>query len=170
MNRDITFTGVYRINGRLVVANSLEGAIVTWRERMAGTGDEITKIEKMENTSPTTPPALENRAMMFTDICGEDGMHRQSQEEIALLKGEIAELTAKLEKSERARQDNKEIAETLCEVLDKEWSENDERIVNEMIDYMNAGYRLLEGLRKKTYVNWLIGIRDSHKPPTKKED
>lgn len=168
MNRDITFTEVYRINGRLVVANSLEGAIVTWRERMQGSGIQITKIERMENNSPTEPPALENRAMMFTDICGEDGMHRQSMEEIASLKSEIAELTAKLDKSERARQDNKEIAETLCETLDKEWSEKDECIVNELINILTTG-EPLDWRRKETYRNWLIGIRDAHQPPTTEE-
>ena len=106
MNRDITFTEVYRINGRLVVANSLEGAIVTWRERMSGCGIDIMKIERMENDSPTEPPALENCAMMFTDICGEDGMHRQSQEEISMLQMENRELKAKLETSEKIAADS----------------------------------------------------------------
>ena len=164
MNRDITFVEVYRINGRLVVAHSLEGAIVTWRERMAGCGTDITKIEKMENNDPTEPPALENRAMMFTDICGEDGLHRQSQEEIAMLKWENDELTAKLEKSERARQDNKEIAEIVCK-----WTDEDESIINELIGYVTTG-EPLEYRRRDTYIKWLVDIRDSHTPPMKKED
>ena len=161
MNRDITFTEVYRINGRLVVANSLEGAIVTWRERMSGCGIDILKIERMENDSPTEPPALENRAMMFTDICGEDGMHRQSQEEIVMLKAEISELKAKLERSEKIAADNKEIAEIVCK-----WTEEDESIINELIGYMTTG-EPLEYRRRDTYIKWLVGIRDSHTPPTK---
>jgi len=42
-------TQVYCINGRLVVANSIEGAINTWREGMSPDRPDINNIERVGN-------------------------------------------------------------------------------------------------------------------------
>lgn len=45
----VRLTQVYRINGRLVVANSIEGAINTWRECMRPDRPDINNIERVGN-------------------------------------------------------------------------------------------------------------------------
>ena len=94
---EVRLTQVYRINGRLVVANSIEGAINTWREWYNTTHvPDIRSIERMANDSyqvPTGDEALvcaEGLCGDFTDSC---------VEQIARLSEERDKLKYELEKA-----------------------------------------------------------------------
>ena len=98
-------------------------------------------------------------------VDGDTGpQHRD--EDTARLAEENDMLRHELKKKEKALLDTKEIAEAYGR-----WTENDETIVNELINYMITG-EPLNYSRKDPYIHWLTNIRDSHKPPTSeaKED
>lgn len=89
MHREqIRLTQVYRINGRLVVANSIEGAINTWREWMSPNCPDINNIERMGND-----------ALVFAEgLCGD--LSNQFVENIARLTEDKERLMSALQKRE----------------------------------------------------------------------
>lgn len=89
MHREqIRLMQVYRINGRLVVANSIEGAINTWREWMSPNCPDINNIERMGND-----------ALLFVEgLC--DDLSNQFVENIARLTEEKERLMSALQKRE----------------------------------------------------------------------
>lgn len=94
---DITLTQVYRINGRMVVANSIEGAINTWREWMSPSCPDINNIERMVNDSYSC--IGNNYALVFAEgLCGD--VTAKFIEDIARLKEENELLAYKLQKKE----------------------------------------------------------------------
>ena len=91
---EVRFTEVYRINGRLVVANSIEGDINTWREWMKPTTQDIRSIERMGNDSYQ---AVGDDALVIAEeLCGD--MTNELTEELARKSEEIEKLTYDLEK------------------------------------------------------------------------
>jgi hypothetical protein len=93
---EVTLTQVYRINGRLVVANSIEGAINTWREWMSPNTPEIQNIERMRNDSYQ---AVGDDALVCVEgLFGT--IENQFVEDIARLNEEKEKLTYELEKRE----------------------------------------------------------------------
>lgn len=83
----LRLTQVYRINGRLVVANSIEGAINTWREGMSPDRPDINNIERVSND-----------ALVFAEgLCGD---LTYQFEDIARLTEEKERLTSALQKRE----------------------------------------------------------------------
>ena len=92
----VRLTQVYRINGRLVVANSIEGAINTWREWMSPNCPDINNIERMGNDSYSN---VGNDALVFAEgLCGD--LTAQFVEDIARLNEEKEKLTYDLQKCE----------------------------------------------------------------------
>lgn len=91
---DIRFVQVYRINGRLVVANSIEGAITTWREYMLPCSPDINSIERIGNDSYQFPGSSDG--LMFSDISGD--VYPQLTEELAEKSETIERLRYELEK------------------------------------------------------------------------
>lgn len=89
MHREqIRLTQVYRINGRLVVANSIEGAINTWREWMSPNCPDINNIERIGND-----------ALLFAEgLCGD--LSNQFVENIARLTEGKERLMSALQKRE----------------------------------------------------------------------
>ena len=96
MNKnEIRLTEVYRINGRLVVANSIEGAINTWREWMSPGCPEIRSVERMGND---TYQAVGDDALIYAEgICGD--FTDSCVEQIARLSEERDKLKYELEKA-----------------------------------------------------------------------
>ena len=93
---EVTLTQVYRINGRLVVANSIEGAINTWREWMSPNCPDINNIERMGNDSYS---CVGNDALVFAEgLCGD--ITNQFVEDIARLNEEKEKLKYDLQKCE----------------------------------------------------------------------
>ena len=72
-NHEIRLTQVYRINGRLVVANSIEGAINTWREFMRPSIPEIESIEKVNSDSYQS--GGQQAIVCAEELCGEISAH-----------------------------------------------------------------------------------------------
>lgn len=92
----VRLTQVYRINGLLVVANSIEDAINTWREWMSPNCPDITYIERLGNDSYS---CVGSEALVFADgLCGD--LTNQFVEDIARLNEEKEKLTYDLQKSE----------------------------------------------------------------------
>lgn len=92
----VRLTRVYRINGRLVVANSIEGAINTWREWMSPNCPEINNIERMSNDSYSN---IGDDALVFAEgLCGD--ITSQFVEDIARLNEENEKLKYDLQKCE----------------------------------------------------------------------
>lgn len=90
----IRLTQVYRINGRLVVANSIEGAINTWREWMGTTYSEIVNIEKMCSDNYQCPG---QEAIVYAEgLCGD--ITAPLIEDITTLNQEREKLMYELEK------------------------------------------------------------------------
>ena len=96
MNKnEIRLTEVYRINGRLVVANSIEGAINTWREWNQPCCPDIRSIERMGNDSYQT---VGNDALVYAEgICGD--FTDSCVEQVARLSEERDKLKYELEKA-----------------------------------------------------------------------
>ena len=96
MNKnEIRLTEVYRINGRLVVANSIEGAINTWREWNQPCCPDIRSIERMGNDSYQT---VGDDALVYAEgICGD--FTDSCVEQIARLSEERDKLKYELEKA-----------------------------------------------------------------------
>ena len=97
MNKnEVRLTQVYRINGRLVVANSIEGAINTWREWNQPTCPDIRSIERMGNDSYQ---AVGDDALVCAEgLCGD--LTSQYVEDIARLNEERERLKYELEKAQ----------------------------------------------------------------------
>ena len=91
---EVRFTEVYRINGRLVVANSIEGAINTWREWNQPCCPDIRSIERMGNDSYQT--VGDDALVIAEELCGD--MTNEMTEELARKSEEIEKLTYDLEK------------------------------------------------------------------------
>ena len=90
----IRLTQVYQINGRLVIANSLEGAINTWREWMTPNSPDIRKIERVCNEVPIPG----DDALVYAEgLCGD--VSNQYIGDIARLKEENAKLKYELDKA-----------------------------------------------------------------------
>ena len=95
IKNEIRLTQVYRINGRLVVANSIEGAINTWREWMSPGCPEIRSIERMGNDSYQ---AVGDDALVYAEgIIGD--FTQQCVEDIARISEERDKLKHELEKA-----------------------------------------------------------------------
>lgn len=93
---EIRLTQVYRINGRLVVANSIEGAINTWREWMSPSAPDIVNIEKLASDSYQ---CVGQEALVYAEgLCGD--ITAQFVEDIAKLNEEKEKLTYDLQKRE----------------------------------------------------------------------
>lgn len=69
--RQITLAQVYRINGRLVVANSQEDAINIWREWMSPNCPAIKSIKRIGN-DPTLH--IGNEALVFKEGLYDDNV------------------------------------------------------------------------------------------------
>lgn len=93
---EVRFTEVYRINGRLVVANSIEGAINTWREWNQPSCPDIRSIERMGNDSNQT--VGDDALVIAEELCGD--MANELTEELARKSEEIEKLTYDLKKAE----------------------------------------------------------------------
>ena len=93
---EVRLTQVYRINGRLVVANSIEGAINTWREWNQPVCPDIRSIERMGNDSYQT--VGDDALVCAEGLCG--NLTSQFVEDIARLNDERERLKYELEKSE----------------------------------------------------------------------
>ena len=103
---EVRFTEVYRINGRLVVANSIEGAINTWREWMKPTTQDIRSIERMGNDSYQ---AVGDDALVCAEeLVGE--YHKDETEHIVYLEDQCAKSKAIIEQIE---QENKNLRDDL---------------------------------------------------------
>ena len=103
---EVRFTQVYRINGRLVVANSIEGAINTWREWMKPTTQDIRSIERMGNDSYQ---AVGDDALVCAEeLVGE--YHKDETEHIVYLEDQCAKSKAIIEQIE---QENKNLRDDL---------------------------------------------------------
>ena len=103
---EVTLTQVYRINGRLVVANSIEGAINTWREWNQPTCHDINNIERMGNDSYS---CVGNDALVCAEeLVGE--YHKDETEHIAYLEEQCAKSKAIIEQIE---QENKNLRDDL---------------------------------------------------------
>jgi len=88
--KKIRLTQVYRIDGRLVVANSIEGAINTWYEWSGPEYPDITNIEKISNYQ---------HALVYAEgLCGD--ITAPLKEDIATLNQEREKLRYELEKRE----------------------------------------------------------------------
>lgn len=92
----VRLTQVYRINGRLVVANSIEGAINTWREWNQPNCPDICSIERMGNDSYQT--VGDDALVIAEELCGD--MTNELTEELARKSEEIEKLTYDLKKAE----------------------------------------------------------------------
>lgn len=97
MNKiEVRLTQVYRINGRLVVANSIEGAITTWREWNQPSCPDIRSIERIGNDSYQ---AVGDDALVCAEgLCGD--LTSQYVEDIARLNEERDRLKLALEKAQ----------------------------------------------------------------------
>ena len=96
IKNEIRLTQVYRINGRLVVANSIEGAINTWREWMSPGCPEIRSIERMGNDTYQATPG--DDALVYAEgIIGD--FTQQCVEDIARISEERDKLKYELEKA-----------------------------------------------------------------------
>lgn len=92
---EVRLTQVYRINGRLVVANSIEGAINTWREWNQPSCPDIRSIERMGNDSYQM---VGDDALIYAEgICGD--FTDSCVEQIARLSEERDKLKYELEKA-----------------------------------------------------------------------
>ena len=92
----VRLTQVYRINGRLVVANSIEGAINTWREWNQPNCTDIRSIERMGNDSYQT--VGDDALVIAEELCGD--VTNELTEELARKSEEIEKLTYDLQKCE----------------------------------------------------------------------
>ena len=103
---EVRFTQVYRINGRLVVANSIEGAINTWREWNQPNCPDIRSIERMGNDSYQT--VGDDALVCAEELVGE--YHKDETEHIAYLEDQCAKSKAIIEQIE---QENKNLRDDL---------------------------------------------------------
>ena len=93
---EVRLTQVYRINGRLVVANSIEGAINTWREWGNRETREIRSIERIANDSYQVPTG-DDALVCAEGLCGD--ITQQFIDDISQLRQENEALKYDLEKS-----------------------------------------------------------------------
>ena len=108
---EVRFTEVYRINGRLVVANSIEGAINTWREWMKPTTQDIRSIERMGNDSYQ---AVGDDALVCAEeLVGE--YHKDETEHIAYLEEQCAKSKAIIEQIEQENKNLRDDLKRICE-------------------------------------------------------
>lgn len=103
---EVTLTQVYRINGRLVVANSIEGAINTWREWNQPTCPDINSIERMGNDSYQT--VGDDALVCAEELVGD--YHKDETEHIAYLEDQCDKSKAIIEQIE---QENKNLRDDL---------------------------------------------------------
>ena len=107
----VRLTQVYRINGRLVVANSIEGAINTWREWMSPNTPEIRSIERMGNDSYQ---AVGDDALVCAEeLVGE--YHKDETEHIAYLEEQCAKSKAIIEQTEQENKNLRDDLKRICE-------------------------------------------------------
>ena len=108
---EVTLTQVYRINGRLVVANSIEGAINTWREWNQPTCPDINNIERMGNDSYS---CVGNDALVCAEeLVGE--FHKDETEHIAYLEEQCAKSKAIIEQIELEKKKLHDDLKRICE-------------------------------------------------------
>ena len=108
---EVTLTQVYRINGRLVVANSIEGAINTWREWNQPTCPDINNIERMGNDSYS---CVGNDALVCAEeLVGE--YHKDEMEHIAYLEEQCAKSKAIIEQIELEKKKLHDDLKRICE-------------------------------------------------------
>ena len=108
---EVTLTQVYRINGRLVVANSIEGAINTWREWMSPNNPEIRSIERMGNDSYQ---AVGDDALVCAEeLVGE--YHKDETEHIAYLEDQCAKSKDIIEQIEQENKNLRDDLKRICE-------------------------------------------------------
>lgn len=95
---------VYRINGRLVVANSIDGAVGTWRAWMHPSQPDIDTIERVHNSEQhSSNAALLHDSINGHDTCSAENVSRITEEaarlaeECARLNEENAKLKAQLD-------------------------------------------------------------------------
>ena len=108
---EVTLTQVYCINGRLVVANSIEGAINTWREWMSPNTPEIRSIERVGNGSYQ---AVGDDAL----VCAEElvgDYHKDETEHIAYLEEQCAKSKAIIEQVELEKKKLHDDLKRICE-------------------------------------------------------
>ena len=103
---EVTLTQVYRINGRLVVANSIEGAINTWREWNQPNCPDIRSIERMFNDSYQA--VGEDALVCAEELVGE--YHKDETEHIAYLEEQCAKSKVIIEQID---QENKNLRDDL---------------------------------------------------------
>ena len=108
---EIRMTQVYRINGRLVVANSIEGAINTWREWMSPSNPDIRNIERLgvDNYSIEFDEAL----VYAEALCGME--HKDETEHIAYLEEQCAKSKAIIETVEQENKNLRDDLKRICE-------------------------------------------------------
>ena len=107
----VRLTQVYRINGRLVVANSIEGAINTWREWMSPNTPEIRSIERMGNDSYQ---AVGDDALVCAEeLVGE--YHKDETEHIAYIEEQCAKAKAIIEQIELEKKKLHDDLQRICE-------------------------------------------------------
>ena len=107
----VRLTQVYRINGRLVVANSIEGAINTWREWNQPCCPDIRSIERMGNDSYQ---AVGDDALVCAEeLVGE--YHKDETEHIAYLEEQCAKSKAIIEQIEQENKNLRNDLKRICE-------------------------------------------------------
>ena len=108
---EVTLTQVYRINGRLVVANNIEGAINTWREWNQPSCPDIRSIERMGNDSYQT---VGDDALVFAEeLVGE--YHKDETEHIVYLEEQCAKSKAIIEQIEQENKNLHGDLKRICE-------------------------------------------------------
>ena len=142
---EVTLTQVYRINGRLVVANSIEGAINTWREWMSPNTPEIRSIERMGNDSYQ---AVGDDALVCAEeLVGE--YHKDETEHIEYLEEQCAKSKAIIEQIELEKKKLHDDLKRICE---------GKLITVEQIKSVYAASGILSSLNEKTASDNLMAL------------
>ena len=89
----VRLTQVYRINGRLVVADSIEGAINIYREWMTPGCPDINNVERMGNDSYS---CVGNEALMYSESSALAEELEQVHAKNYELEARLKEVTAQL--------------------------------------------------------------------------
>ena len=90
---EVRLTQVYRINGRLVVADSIEGAINIYREWMTPGCPDINNVERMGNDSYS---CVGNEALMYSESSALAEELKQVYDMNNELEARLKEVTAQL--------------------------------------------------------------------------
>lgn len=90
---EVRLTQVYRINGRLVVADSIEGAINIYREWMTPGCPDINNVERMGNDSYS---CVGNEALMYSESSALAEELKQVHDMNNELEARLKEVTAQL--------------------------------------------------------------------------